>query len=601
MRRIRGHHTQLDANPDTLRHRIRRAGRLGVALLVLLALRSSAAQPERAPARPEERRLTIVGINDTHGALLATPSRRDGQGETGGADWFGGYLAAIRAEAKESGGAVIVLDGGDEFQGTLISNQFRGASVTEVYNALGVAAAALGNHEFDFGVPVLRERIAQAKYPILAANVFLKGTRRRPVWLRPSALLDAGGIKVGIVGLATVSTPITTNPVNVSDLEFVEGGPVAAAEADALRAQGATVVVICAHAGPRPPDEEIQRVAEAVQGKVDAIVSGHHHVAIGPPPLLVGNIPIVQSGAKLSAFSTIELTLDAHNRVRSAAVNEGSLPRSGGPQAILHSWNGEPARWRGRPVAPDAAVATILRGYDAQVRTLRETRIGETLVDLRKDGGGDLLGNLAADALRSGAGGSVKARFALQNAGGLRVGEIPAGPITYGQIFDLYPFDNEQVVLSLSAGQVRDALEAVLHEGKGPMRVSGLRYVIDWERFGAGADPRHAPAGAIVVRMVDEESGKVLCETKSCARQSCESACAEGTQPVSVTDFLLNGGDGLRLPRDAPKRANGALARDIIIAYVKEHRPLTSQLLGGAAGGRRWVQVGSAQRGHVGR
>jgi 2',3'-cyclic-nucleotide 2'-phosphodiesterase (5'-nucleotidase family) len=406
---------------------------------------------------------------------------------------------------------------------------------------------------------------------------------------------------VGIIGLATVTTPITTNPVNVSDLEFPEGGPIAAHEADALRAQGATVVVICAHAGPRPPEEEIQRIAEAVQGKVDAIVSGHHHIAIGPPPLVVGNIPIVQSGSKLRSFSTIELTLDDQNGVRAAAVNASALPRPGGPHAILHSWDGAPPRWRGRPVVPDPAVAAILRGYDAQVRTLRETRIGETLVDLRKDGGGDLLGNLAADALRSGAGGSLKTRYALQNAGGLRIPEIPAGPITYGQIFDLYPFDNEQVVLSLAPSQVRDALEAVLHAGKAPMRVSGLRYVIDWDRFGAGADPKRAPAGAIVTRMVDDESGEVLCETKSCSEQSCETACAQGPQPVSLTDFLVNGGDGLRLPPDAPKRMAGALARDILVAYVKEHRPLTAGLLGVSGGGRRWVEHGSARRAQAGR
>ncbi|MGZ6126003.1 MAG: bifunctional metallophosphatase/5'-nucleotidase [Myxococcales bacterium] len=571
-------------------------------LLLLVAFSASAEGP---PARPQERRLTIVGINDTHGALLSLPARRSPsartQDEIGGADWFGGYLQAIRAEARERNGAVIVLDAGDAFQGSLISNQFHGRSVTEVYNALGVTAAALGNHEFDFGVPVLRDRIAQAKYPVLAANVFFKGTRRRPEWLRPSVLVEVGGIKVGIIGLATVTTPITTNPVNVADLEFVEGGPVASLEAESLRARGAAVVVICAHAGPRPPEQEIQRVAGAVQGKVDAIVSGHHHVAIGPPPLLVGRIPIVQSGSNLKAFSTIELTLDAENRVRSLAVNEGALPRSGGPQVIFHSWNGEPARWRGRRVEPDARVAAILETYDVQVRALRETRIGETLVDLRKDAGGDLLGNLAADALRSGAGGSLEARFALQNAGGLRIAEIPAGPITFGQIFDLYPFDNEQVVLTLPAGQVRDALEAVLHAGKAPMRVSGLRYVIDWDRFGAGADPKHAPAGAIVVRMVDEESGEVLCETRSCSARSCQPACAGGTYTVSVTDFLVNGGDGLRLPAEAPRRLGGALARDIIVAYVKEHQPLSTQVLGGSKGGaRRWTEVGSALRGHAG-
>jgi len=569
--------------------------------LLVLAMGCAVAQaePEAQPGRAS--RLTIVGINDTHGALLAArPPRgiaRSTDGEIGGADWFGGYLEAIRAEARERGGAVVVLDGGDEFQGTLISNQFRGRSVTDVYNALGVTAAALGNHEFDFGIPVLEERIAQARYPILAANVFLKGTRQRPQWLRPSVLIDAGGIRVGIVGLATRDTPLTTNPALVSHLDFAEGGPVAAAEADALRARGATVVLICAHAGPAPPDREIQRVAEAVQGKVDAIVSGHHHVALGPPPLVVGKIPIVQSGLRLQRFSIIELELDARGQVTSFKVNEATLPRSGGPQAILHEWRGQPAQWRGRRVEPDGRVAAILRKYDQEVRALREMRVGETRVDLRKGDSDDLIGNLTADALRSGAGGALKAQFALQNAGGLRITEIRAGPVRYGQLFDLYPFDNEQVVVSLPASQLRNALEAVLHHGKGPMRVSGLRYVIDWDKFGAGGNAK-PPDGAIVVRMVDE-AGKVLCETRSCKGDACDASCAPGTYTVAVTDFLTNGGDGLTMLEGAPKRYGGMAVRDILVAYVKAHQPLTAELLGAASTGKppRWTQIGSRRMG----
>ena len=86
--------------------------------------------------------------------------------------------------------------------------------------------------------------MAQAKYPILAANIYLKGTKNRPDWVKPSTLVNEGGIKIGIIGLATKETPLTTNPVNISDLDFAEGGPVAATEADARRAQGATVVLI---------------------------------------------------------------------------------------------------------------------------------------------------------------------------------------------------------------------------------------------------------------------------------------------------------------------------------------------------------------------
>ena len=579
-------------------------------LLVALACTSAqkkadATGPAAGVAADGTRKLMIVGINDTHGALLATAPPRSLSGATkseiGGADWFAGYIDAIRADYRAHGGEVVILDAGDEFQGTLISNEFRGKSVTDVYNAIGVTASAVGNHEFDFGIPVLKERMAQAHYPILAANIFKHGTQERPDWAKPSALIQQGGIKIGIIGLATDETAMVTNPVNVEGLDFLPGGPIAAQQADELRAAGATVVLITAHAGPYPPANEIQHIAEAVKGKVDAIVSGHHHTAIGPPPLIVANIPIVQSGSKLQNFSTIELTLDAQNRVRAYAVNDGATPAQGGPQAILHTYNNLPAQWRGHDIQPDQKVAAVLADYDAQVKKLRETPIGATAVELRKGGKDDLLANLTADALRSGAGGGLKAQYAFQNSGGLRISEIPAGPITFGQIFDLVPFDNQQVVVSLEAQQLRNALEAVLHAGKGPLRVSGLRYTIDWEKFDA-KDVKNAPWGAIVIRVVDEPSGKVLCETKSCSATECESSCAAGTYTVAVTDFLANGGDGLNMLKGAPKQTGSVLARDIIVAYVKDHQPLTAQLLGSISTGKepRWTQVGSARRAQTG-
>src|SRR3954466_4767816 len=144
--------------------------------------------PPAAAAAPgagaDGRRLMVIGINDTHGALLSVPPPKwisnSTKTDIGGADWFAGYMNAIRNDYKARGGEVVILDAGDEFQGTLISNEFRGKSVVDIYNAVGVTAGAIGNHEFDFTIPVLRERMAQAKYPILGANIFLKGTRTRP-------------------------------------------------------------------------------------------------------------------------------------------------------------------------------------------------------------------------------------------------------------------------------------------------------------------------------------------------------------------------------------------------------------------------------------
>ncbi len=115
-------------------------------------------------------------------------------------------------------------------------------------------------------------------------------------------------------------------------------------------------------------------------------------------------------------------------------------------------------------------------------------------------------------------------------------------------------------------------------------------------------DPRSAPAGAIVVKMVDDPSGQVLCETRSCTVRACAASCAPGTYPVSLPDFLADGGDGLTMLTDVPRRSGGVSTRDQIVAYVKEHRPLTAELLGAASSGKepRWTQMGSARRKQAG-
>src|SRR5882724_951502 len=114
-------------------HRMASAMRLLFPLLV--AALACVPSPAKAAVPSEGQKLTIVAINDTHGALLEVAAPKwiasSTESEIGGADWFGGYLEAVRAQAKEHGGAVIVLDAGDAFQGTLISNRFQGRSVTE--------------------------------------------------------------------------------------------------------------------------------------------------------------------------------------------------------------------------------------------------------------------------------------------------------------------------------------------------------------------------------------------------------------------------------------------------------------------------------------
>ena len=201
--------------------------------------------------------MTLVGTNDLHGWL--EPHRTtlaDGSvAEQGGLAVFAGYLAALRAADP---GGVLLLDGGDLFQGTLASNLTEGAVVVEAMNALGYTAAALGNHEFDYGPtgPVSVARAgrrslrraegppAQMRFPLLGANLYDATTGARPAWLGNDGtlLLERKGVKVGLLGLSTPSTPHTTNPVNVETLRFGSLAPTALEAATRLRARGAEVV-----------------------------------------------------------------------------------------------------------------------------------------------------------------------------------------------------------------------------------------------------------------------------------------------------------------------------------------------------------------------
>jgi 5'-nucleotidase len=280
---------------------------LGVVALVVFAC--SAAPPRSVT-------LSVVGTNDLHGAVLET----DGQG---GLALLDGYLRNLRAARARDGGAVILLDAGDLFQGTLESNLNEGAVVVAAYNAMHYDAAAIGNHEFDFGpvgpatspqspaddpIGALKARAHEAKFPFLAANIIDKNTSRPVSWenVRPSTMLTAGGIRIGVVGLTTMETLTSTLTLNTHALDVIPLAAALEAEATRLRDQGATIMIASAHAGGRctkfdnpadlsscVADAEIFDVARALPpGLIDVIVAGHRHEGIAHE---VAGVPVISS------------------------------------------------------------------------------------------------------------------------------------------------------------------------------------------------------------------------------------------------------------------------------------------------------------------
>jgi len=410
---------------------------------------AGASDAGRKPEFPAGTRfLRIIGTNDFHGALEPRPDpsgiRRGGAAQVG---------RAIDIARRECGRQcdVLLLDGGDMWQGTAASGLSFGQPVVEYYNKMGYAAAALGNHEFDWGVDTLRARMRQARFGILGANV--RYTDGRDVeWIRNDTIVTRGATRIGIIGLSTVGTARLTLASHVAGLRFDPLAPIVDSIGRALRKRGAQFVVVIAHAGAfcqtnRTPAcaGEIVDLAQNVTTKVDAIVSGHTHSLVNT---VVKGIPIVQARSSGRAIEVVDLPLPR---------TSGLAPRQEIREIASDS------------LQPLPAIDSIVKKAADRIATRMNRRVATIPATLPRSGNQYPLGNLIADAQRWAAKGDV----AIMNNGGIRT-ELRAGDATYGSLFEIQPFGNTLYSLSMTGAQLRGLLEVMLG-GAGPDdHISGM-------------------------------------------------------------------------------------------------------------------------------
>ena len=235
------------------------------------------------PALAAAETLTILHLNDFHGALQPTRSGAD-RPEEGGAARLAALVAAERTPTT------LFLAAGDLMQGTNLSNLFAGRPVIEAFNLMGLDASAVGNHEFDNGQPALSERAAEARFPFLAANIAGGGS-----W-QPAVIRKVGSLRVALFGLTTEETPVATHPRNVKGLVFNDAVATARRLVAELRPQ-ADLIVALTHLGV----EEDEKLAVAVPG-IDVIVGGHTHTKVEQPEVdrRDARTPGLSSGASSS-------------------------------------------------------------------------------------------------------------------------------------------------------------------------------------------------------------------------------------------------------------------------------------------------------------
>ena len=542
-----------------------------LSFLIALAACSQppAAQPKPDPAvprvpprtQPGAVTISIIGTNDLHGALERLPI-------------LGGYLANLRAARAADGGGVVLLDAGDMFQGTLESNLSEGEDVVRAYNQLGYTAAAIGNHEFDFG-PVgpavtaktieddargaLKARAAEAKFPFVSANIFDKQSNARIKWpnMPASVMVEVSGVKLGIIGASTEATPFTTMPANFAGLAIAPPAEQIAEEARMLRDKGAQVIVVTAHIGSRCKDlsrptdisscdtnEELFRViSDLPKGLVDVWVAGHTHSTIAHR---IADIAVIESYASGRAFGRVDLRVAPEGHVTAVKIHKPQLLCEGDEASTLvRPADCKTSQYEGKPVVADAAIQTIVDGALERAGARRNEKLGVTVTAtvLKSYGTESAEGNLFTDLMLAA---MPSADVALTNGGGLRA-DIPAGQLTYGQIFEAMPFDNRFAIVELKGSHLRKLVSTNLQRGGA---------ILSWGGLAAKARCKGARLDLqITVR------GKPLDDKK--------------TYKLATSDFLASGGDGLigrlKLPEGSVKLTD-VIIREAMVDVLKKRK-----------------------------
>jgi len=502
-----------------------------------------------------ETTLHILHINDLHSRIQSisgfgsTCSEED---EAAG-ECFGGVarvataINTIRGELEAAGQNVIVLDAGDQYQGSLFFTTYGGAAEAEFMETIGFDAMALGNHEFNNGPEGLLPLLDTVSFPVLSGNLDVSGDEVLNGRIEDTVVLDVNGVQVGLVSALTLDTQEISSPGPT--VIFEDEITALQADVDALTADGVDIIIALTHVG-LPADV---RIAETVTG-IDVIVGGHSHTYLskddpdrdGPYPLWISNpegtmVPIVQAGANSQYLGQLEVTLN----------DDGEVIYADGNTMVLDA-----------SVTPDEEILARVEELGAEIEVAMSVVVGETTEAIEGDrtvcrAMECSMGNLVADAML-GRVADQGIQIAIANGGGLRA-SIDAGEVTMGEVFTVLPFQNALATFELTGADVLAALEngvSQVEEGAGRFpQVSGMRFT--W-------DPSAEPGARIVEAEVDMDG-------------TWEAIDPEATYGVVSNDFMRGGGDGYVVFATNGMNAYdfGPGLEEVVATYLTENNPYT--------------------------
>jgi 2',3'-cyclic-nucleotide 2'-phosphodiesterase/3'-nucleotidase/5'-nucleotidase len=476
-------------------------------------------EPARPPTPRDTTLLRIFTINDFHGALLPQVRSWSNGRPVGGMPAIKRLMDSLTSACNCPD---LRLDAGDEMQGTLQSNLEFGRSTIAAMNQLGIDAAVVGNHDFDWSVDTLLRRMADAHYPWLLANVVDTASGRRPDWAIPYKVIPAGGFKVGVIGYLT---PETMEIVRGDLLKGIRiTGPETLADPLArLKQENPDLVVILAHEGAAcesgPSGICEGRIIDLAKGldsgTVDLIVAGHRHQLTN---IRVNGIPIVQAGSSGGDVGVVDVvkTLVGSRELRTRLI-----------PVYADS------------IGADTAMGRLVDGFRRKTDSLANRVVATLKLPARKSQGQYPLGSLIADAYRN----ALRADFALINNGGIRT-SLPAGQVTYSQVFEVSPFQNELIRVRLTGSDMRAVLEHALRGRQPDVHLSGLRVVYDSTR----------PEGRRI-REVRLPNGRRMED--------------RATYTLAINDFLAGGMEAYDMLPSFPSERTGVVDLDAMVNYLR--------------------------------
>jgi len=541
---------------------------LVLGLLLGLGLPALAQEPATGP---ETIKIDIIYTNDIAGGIGPTEAtflNREFPPIVGGAASAGRYICCAREQAKMQDHGFLLLDAGDSFQGTPVGILSKGGAVIHAMNLLGYDAMAIGNHEFDAGAKNLYRLDSLATFPLLSGNIIDERTGKIVVFATPYIIREVKGVKVAIIGMTTADTPVYSFPDNVEGVKFLPVAPVMRKYVKEVREQGADLVIGLVHLGiPYNADEGWQEImdrearGETKDWRLNAMELVHE--VPGLDLMFCGHIEkgyyepwehpyhhtlMFQNYGHFTGLGHVTIELDVDTKT----IAGYTLP--GLDNGLVTLFEDEFCPLQNMCVKVDSLIAEAEKGMDEP--------IGRALITLhRGDAATNLMGAVVVDAMRE----RTASDFAFTNLGGVRA-EISVGEVSPRDIFDVLPFGNRVVVISMTGEFLKTIMEWRIKGRRAGVIQSGAEIVFN----------RNRPD---FDRITTFKIGGESLDPKKIYR-------------VATTDYIAAGNIGLDILKTVPPGDiyyTNVMGRTMVEDYVREHSPLDPRI------DERWSEDDTAE------